>query len=242
MEIKIFESADQSARYVAGEVASQIISNPKSTLGVATGRTMDAVYHHLANIYKQEKFDCSNAKAFALDEYVGLKVDDENSYRSYLDFHLFSPLGFNKKNTFIPETHSSKLDEAGFEYEKLIKESGSVELQLLGIGLNGHIGLNEPGSALDSRTRLVALSNKTRESNKALFPKGIEVPLTAMTMGIGTILDSKRILLLATGSTKAEIIQKLVNGDVNSKIPASAIKMHPNAELVLDREAASLIS
>lgn len=240
MELKIFESADQAANFTAGEIGKLLRLSPKSCLGVATGRTMDAVYHHLCQINKNEKFDCSKVKAFALDEYIGLGRKDENSYRHYLDTHLFRPLGFDIKNTFLPDVHGEDLDIAGYEYEKLIREAGGVDLQILGIGLNGHIALNEPGSAHDSRTRVVALSQKTRESNSSLF-RNAQVPLTAMTMGIGTILESRRILLLATGATKAEIILKLVQGDIRSHLPASALKLHKNALLVLDREAAALL-
>ena len=240
MEIKVFDSADLAARFAAGEVASLLRAQPASCLGVATGRTMDAVYHHLNTIYKEEPFDCSQAAAFALDEYIGLPPGDENSYRHYLDFHLFNPLGFRPQKTFVPDVAATNLDEAGFAYEEGIRKAGGIDLQLLGIGLNGHIGLNEPGSALDSKTRVVALSQKTRESNQALF-KNKEVPLTAMTMGVGTILKAKKIILLATGRTKAAIIQKLVNGDVNSQIPASALKLHEDSLLVLDKDSSSLL-
>lgn len=240
MDIKIFESADQAAQFTAEEMAKLLKEKPQCKLGIATGRTMNAVYHHLAYLHKSQQFDCSSAKAFALDEYIGLPENDENSYKHYLDFHLFGPMGFNSSNTYLPDVHHENLDLAGFEYEQLIKKAGGVDLQILGIGLNGHIALNEPGSAHDSRTRIVALSQKTRESNAPLF-KGKEIPLTAMTMGIGTILEGKRLLLLATGTTKAKIIQQLVNGDVNSQVPASALKLHERALLVLDKEAASLL-
>ena len=241
MDLKIFDSADKAAFALAHEMAQRIEINKRSSLGVATGRTMDAVYYHLAEIHKAKKFDCSEANAFALDEYVGLSKGSPNSYESYLNFHLFGPLGFNRAKAHLPNVLSADLDSAGHEYEEKIREAGGIDLQILGIGLNGHIGLNEPGSALDSRTRLVALSDKTRKSNQSLF-KGEAVPLTAMTMGVGTILDAKEIILLATGSTKKEIIQKLVNGDVSSKLPASALKLSKNAKLFLDKEAASLIS
>lgn len=241
MELKIFDSADKAAFAVAQMMAEHIEKSKKGALGVATGRTMDAVYHHLAQIHKTQKFDCSQIEAFALDEYVGLPKDSPHSYRHYLDFHLFGPLGFDPKKVHLPDVSAQDLDQAGHEYEEKIRRAGGIGLQILGIGLNGHIGLNEPGSALDSRTRLVALSQKTRSSNQALFNKE-KVPLTAMTMGVGTILDANEIVLLATGSTKKEIIQKLVNGDVSSKVPASSLKLSKNAKIFLDREASSLIS
>lgn len=241
MQIKVFDSANLAAQHVSGKICELVLSRPECNLGVATGRTMDALYHHLNEDYKRQKLDFSRCCAFALDEYVGLDKSDEQSYRHYLNFHLFERLNFNPKRTFLPNVYAPDLDMAGHAYEDLIKSYGGIDLQLLGIGVNGHIGLNEPGSALDSRTRLVALSSATRRSNQALF-KQREVPLTAMTMGIGTILDSREVILLATGESKAEIIQRLVNGDVHSSVPASAIKLHKNAELVLDRESASLLS
>ncbi len=241
MKIKIFDSASEASKFAAKKISSLIEKSPKATLGLATGRTMDAVYNHLSNRYKTTPFDCSNTKAFALDEYIGLEPHDENSYRYYLDFHIFNPLGFKQENTFLPNVHSQNLEEAAKEYEDSIAASGGIDLQILGIGLNGHIGLNEPGSSIDSRTRAVNLSQKTIDSNRPLF-KDAQIPMKAMTMGVGTILEAKEIILLATGKSKAEIIKNLIEIEVSSDLPASFLKTHPNALLALDRDSASLLS
>ncbi len=240
MEIKVFNSAAEASMFVADQILELVKQRPSANLGVATGRTMDAIYHKLVQRSQQENLKYNDVKCFAVDEYIGLAVDDPNSYESYLNLHLWNQLDFNKKNLFVPAVNQEDIDKAASEYEDQIKSCGGIDLQLLGVGLNGHIGLNEPGSSLDSRTRVVALTSSTRRSNKVLFRKG-GVPLTAVTMGIGTILDSKYCLMVATGETKAEIIQKIVNGDINSKVPATAIKQHSNAILVLDKDSAKLI-
>lgn len=240
MEIKIFNTAAQAAEFTANLIIETVQTVEKPNLGVATGRTMDAVYHNLVTRALNDGVDFSNVRAFAVDEYVGLAKGSANSYRSYLDMHLFNQLNFSPNNIFIPNVYANDIDEACYEYEQNIKSYGGVDLQLLGIGRNGHIGLNEPGSSLDSHTRIVALTSSTRSSNKVLFHDE-SMPLTAVTMGIGTILSSKKCLLLATGETKSEIIQKMVNGDINSKIPATALKEHKNSLLILDQEAAKLI-
>lgn len=240
MNLKIFDNASIATHFLADELLEQVRANPASVLGVATGRTMDAVYHNLVSKALKEGVSFQKIKAFAVDEYVGLAKDSLNSYKAYLDLHLFDRLDFNPKNIFLPDVHNPNIDEACAQYEDAIRAVGGIDFQLLGIGLNGHIGLNEPGSSLDSRTRIVALTSSTRSSNKVLF-KNESMPITAVTIGIGTILDSKKCYLIATGETKAEIVQKLVNGDVNSKVPATALKQHKNLTLILDKDAAKLI-
>lgn len=239
MEIKVFESAVEVSRFVADEFISLVKEKPDCGLGLATGRTMDAIYHYLVQKSQKENVNYSKVKAFAVDEYMGLSRESEHSFEFYLNLHLFNQLNFEKENIFIPKTDYERVDETCLDYENHIAEFG-IDLQVLGIGRNGHVGLNEPGSSLDSRTRVVALTSSTRTSNKSSF-RNHEVPETAVTMGVGTILDSQKCLLIATGETKAEIIQKLVNGDVSSKLPASAIKTHKNSLLILDRRAAKLI-
>ena len=157
-----------------------------------------------------------------------------------MNLHLFNQLNFQKENIYIPKTELSNIDETCLEFEQTLSDLGGIDLQLLGIGMNGHIGLNEPGSGLDSRSRIVGITSTTRQSNRALFKSEL-APATAVTMGVGTIMDSKSCYLIATGETKADIIQRLVNGDVSSKIPASAVKGHKNSYLLLDKEAARLI-
>jgi len=240
MEIKVFNTAAEVSNFVAEEIIKQVADNANTNLGVATGRTMDAIYHKFVQLAVAKKMDFSKMKAFAVDEYIGLAKGSRNSYERYLHLHLFDQLNFTPENLFVPETHLNDVDKVCADYENAIKSAGGIDLQLLGIGLNGHIGLNEPGSAIDSRTRVVGLTSSTRNSNKVLF-RSEEVPLTAVTMGIGTILESKRCLLVATGETKADIVQRVVNGDINSKVPATALKQHQNILMVLDKHAAKLI-
>lgn len=239
MEIKVFKSAVDVSRFVVGNFIDVVKSEPRCGLGLATGRTMDAIYHHLVQKSLEEKIDYSTASAFAVDEYIGLREGSENSFEFYLNLHLFNKLNFTKENIYIPKTDIDRIDENCIKYEAQIQKVG-IDLQVLGIGRNGHIGLNEPGSGLDSQTRIVALTSSTRKANRSSFGEEI-LPQTAVTMGVGTILSSEKCLLVATGETKAEIIQKLVNGDVNSKLPASAIKTHKNSFLILDSAAAKLI-
>jgi glucosamine-6-phosphate deaminase len=240
MNIKVFNIAAQAAEFVAEEIIELVQQKPNCNLGLATGRTMNAIYFHLVKKALDQNIDFSRVHAFVLDEYIGLKKTSKNSFLSYLNLHLFDHLNFKQENIFLPDVHSTDIDLACFEYEELIRSKGGVDLQLLGIGLNGHIGLNEPGSSYDSRTRIVALTSKTVQANKELF-KDESIPLTAVSMGIGTILESKKCILVATGETKSEIIQKMVNGDINSKIPATFLKEHKKHLIVLDHYAAKLI-
>jgi glucosamine-6-phosphate deaminase len=240
MDILVKNSAPEAAETLAEIIAGQIRTKANATIGFATGRTMDAVYHNLVELNKKNELDCSLVNAFAIDEYIGLPQKDPQSYASYLDLHVFDRLNFDKKNIYIPDVHSADLDQACYQYEDDIRKCGGFDLVILGIGLNGHIGLNEPGSAIDSRTRIVGLSCATRNSNKVLF-KDRTVPQTAITLGIGTILESTHCVMLATGETKSEIIQRFVNGDIHSKVPATALKQHKNFKLILDQHASKLI-
>ena len=240
MEIKVFDSAVEVSHFMALEVINQLERKKDLVLGLATGRTMDAIYHHLVNKSIAQNLDYSKVKAFAVDEYIGLDKHNEFSFEFYLNLHLFNQLNFQKENIYIPKTELSNIDETCLEFEQTLSDLGGIDLQLLGIGMNGHIGLNEPGSGLDSRSRIVGITSTTRQSNRALFKSEL-APATAVTMGVGTIMDSKSCYLIATGETKADIIQRLVNGDVSSKIPASAVKGHKNSYLLLDKEAARLI-
>ena len=240
MEIKVLNTASEVSDYVANEILNYRLANDSFNWGVPTGRTMDAIYYKLAQKAHQEAVNFAKVKAFAVDEYIGLAEGSLNSYKAYLEHHLYGPLSFQAKNTYIPDVLSHDLDAAALEYENKIAQSGGLDLLMLGVGLNGHIGLNEPGSSIDSRTRIVALTSSTMNSNKVLF-RNEDIPKTAMTMGIGTMLESSLCLMIATGDSKAEIVQKIINGDVNSKVPATSIKEHKNAVFILDKHSARYI-
>lgn len=240
MDIKICTTASEAAIYLAQILLERISKNKDLKLGVATGRTMDAVYYNLVNMLKDNQISCHRLKCFALDEYIGLSPEHINSYEYYLNLHFYRPLSIPSENTFILNAYVDDFEKACQEYEQQIKNAGGIDVQILGVGTNGHIGLNEPGSAADSRSRVVALTSSTLQSNKTLF-KQEQVPQTALTMGIGTIMEAQECILLATGESKASIIQKIVNGDINGQVPASALKSHKNFTLILDSEAAKLI-
>lgn len=235
MEVIILDSPDDVAEYAATEVCVQLAQKPASTLGLATGNTQLALYSKLVSRYEEGRVDFSKVHTFNLDEYVGIAPEDPHSYRSYMGRELFSRINIDLSRTYLPELG------CGIEYEKRIESVGGIDLQLLGIGQNGHIGFNEPSSSLGSRTRIKTLARSTLVVNGELFATGEWQPELAMTMGIATILESRRILLLATGSRKARAVRDAVEGPVSAMCPASALQLHPAATVVLDEEAASCL-
>jgi glucosamine-6-phosphate deaminase len=219
-------------------MARELRANPALVLGLATGRTMEAVYRILARMHLDEALDFSLCRTFNLDEYVGLSAEDARSYRYYMNRHLFSQVNLDLRNTNLPDGTATDLDAECREYEQKIKRCGGIDLQLLGLGQAGHIGFNEPLSALRSRTRVKALSPVTIAQNAALFGGAENVPRRAITMGVGTIQESRRCLLLATGANKAEVIAKAVEGPITSMISATALQLHARCTVVLDEAAA----
>ncbi|TAK94465.1 MAG: glucosamine-6-phosphate deaminase [Verrucomicrobia bacterium] len=239
MEVLIQPDVDRAALLVARIIAAEIRASPKTVLGLATGATMERVYRQLVRMHREEKLDFSRCTTFNLDEYVGLAHDDPNSYHAYMRLHLFSQVNLNPSRTHLPDGAARDHLEEGWRYEKLIREAGGIDLQLLGIGQTGHIGFNEPLSALRSRTREKALTPTTIKQNAANFGGEDKVPRRAITMGVGTIMDSRRCVLLATGAGKADIIAKAVEGPITSMITASALQWHPRCTVVVDEEAAA---
>ncbi len=199
---------------------------------------MERVYRQLVRSHKEEKLDFSLCRTFNLDEYVGLFPSDPNSYRHYMDQHLFRHVNIEPRNTHLPNGLASNLDEECRRYEGLIQRFGGIDLQLLGIGRAGHIGFNEPLSALRSRTRVKALTPLTLRQNAPWFGGEDKVPRRAITMGVGTIIEARRCLLLATGSSKAEVIAQAVEGPITSMVTASALQLHPRCTVVVDEAAA----
>src|SRR5580658_5477354 len=220
-------------------MARELKANPSLVLGLATGRTMEAVYRILVRLHLDEGLDFSLCRTFNLDEYVGLAPEDARSYRYYMNRRLFSQVNLDQRNTHLPDGMAADLDAECRAYEQKIQRCGRIDLQLLGLGQSGHIGFNEPLSALQSRTRVKALSPVTIEQNAALSGGAANVPRRAITMGVGTILECRRCLLLATGAGKAEVIAKAVEGPITSMISATALQLHPRCTVVLDEAAAS---
>ncbi|MFH1970642.1 MAG: glucosamine-6-phosphate deaminase [Verrucomicrobiota bacterium] len=239
MEVIIQPNAAAAARLVARLIAKALRQNPPLVLGLATGRTMEKVYALLADMHKQEGLDFARCRTFNLDEYVGLRPEDNHSYRFYMNHHLFSKVNIDRRNTHLPDGMADDLDAACARYEQVIQQAGGIDLQLLGIGHDGHIGFNEPLSALCSRTRVKALTPQTIAANGPLFGDQERMPRRALTMGVGTILDSKRCVLLAAGTTKADILARAVEGPITAMVSASALQLHPHCTIVVDEEAAA---
>lgn len=220
-------------------IAKELRANPHLVLGLATGRTMESLYRQLVQKHKEDKLDFSVCRTFNLDEYVGLAPDDPHSYRYYMNQHLFSQVNIDKRNTHLPNGLAKDLDAECHDYEEKIQKFGGIDLQILGVGKAGHIGFNEPLSALLSRTRVKALTPTTLQQNAAIFGDISKVPRRAITMGVGTIQECRRCILLATGDSKAEIIAKSVEGPITSMISATALQLHRRCTVVVDEEAAS---
>jgi len=239
VEVIIRPDADAAAALVARIIARELRANPHLVLGLATGRTMESVYRVLVRMHRKEGLDFSLGSTFNLDEYVGLAAGDPHSYRHYMNEHLFRHVNVEPRNTHLPNGQAPDLDAECRSYEAGIAGAGGIDLQLLGIGRAGHIGFNEPLSAFKSRTRVKALAPLTLEQNAAFFGGADKVPRRAITMGVGTILDSRRCVLLATGAQKAEIIAKAVEGPITSMISATALQLHARCTVVVDEAAAS---
>ncbi|WP_239747725.1 glucosamine-6-phosphate deaminase [Mammaliicoccus sp. P-M56] len=238
MKIINLGSKEEACHYVANELLKQIISNKKSVLGLATGGTMVRVYEQLVNLIRINEIDLSEITTFNLDEYIGIDYDHPESYYTYMHDVLFNHLPtWNEEKIHLPNGSAENLQEEIKRYEDLLDKEGPVDVQILGIGENGHIGFNEPGTSFDSLTSVVGLTQSTIEANSRYFETKEEVPEQAISMGIHSILKAKRIILLAYGPKKADAIRKLLTGEITTDLPASALYNHPNVEVILDNNA-----
>lgn len=242
MEVLIQPTADAAARLTADLMAEALRAKPDAVFGLATGRTMERLYAMLAEMHRDQELDFSRARTFNLDEYIGLPAEDPNSYRYYMNEHLFSRINIARENTHLPNGVASDLEAECQAYEDQIVACGGIDLQLLGIGRTGHIGFNEPLSAMRSRTRPKALTPETYAQNSPLFDDPSRMPKRAITMGVGTILDSRRCLMLVTGAEKADIVARAVEGPITSMISASALQLHPRCTVIVDEAAATKLS
>jgi glucosamine-6-phosphate deaminase len=237
MRIIQCRSTSEAVETVAGMVVEKIQSHPNAVIGLATGRTMEPVYARLVTLARETESSFDKTFFFMLDEYCGLPEGHPSSFRYYIKNHFLGPLRIKESQVAFPPAN---LKDGPHHYEKLLKECGGVDLQLLGIGRNGHVGFNEPGSEIDSKTRIVKLTEETIDANKDQF-KDI-IPSHALSMGIGTIMESKSLVMLVTGKSKADSIKYLLNHHDDKKCPATFLKSHPHFTLVLDPEAASRIN
>ena len=239
MEVIIQPDRPAVARLVARLVARKLRRKPSLVLGLATGRTQEIMYAELVRMHREEELDFSLCRTFNLDEYMGLGPDDPGSYRHFMDTHLFNHVNIDKRNTHLPNGLTDDVKRECRNYERAIKDCGGIDLQILGIGIAGHIGFNEPLSALASRTREKALAPKTVQQNAPLFPHPAAMPKRGITMGVGTILESRRCILLATGAEKAAVVARAVEGPITSMVTASALQLHTRCQVVVDEEAAA---
>jgi glucosamine-6-phosphate deaminase len=242
MEVIIQPAKEAAARLVARIIARELRANPHLVLGLATGKTMECVYRALVRMRQEEGLDFSLCSTFNLDEYVGLFPSDPNSYRHYMNHHLFDHVNIDLRNTHLPNGLAEDLDEECRRYEAAIQRFGGIDLQLLGIGKAGHIGFNEPLSALRSRTRVKALTPTTLRQNAPFFGGEDKMPHRAITMGVGTIIEARRCLLLATGESKAAVLAQAVEGPITSMISASALQLHARCTVVVDEAAAGRLA
>ena len=236
-EVVIVSGKEQAGRIVAEEIARLIRERADAVLGLATGSTPMPVYEALRESLRG--VDVSRVRGFALDEYVGLDPAHPESYRSVITREVVEPLGLDPSLVQVPDGRVDGIEQAGDAYERAIAAAGGVDRQLLGIGTDGHIGFNEPGSSFASRTRVKTLTRQTREDNARFFDSVDDVPMHCITQGLGTILDARHLVLLAFGEAKAEAVAGAVEGPVTASLPGSAIQLHPHVTVVVDEAAAS---
>jgi glucosamine-6-phosphate deaminase len=236
----ILQRDERTAASLAARVVSRALkAKPDIVLGLAKGKTMELVYRDLVRMHQQEGLDFSRCRTFNLDEYVGLGPDDPNSFHSYMRRHLFDHVNVTPSRIHLPNGMADDLEAECVGYEALISKAGGIDLQLLGIGLSGHIGFNEPLSAFSSRTRVQCLAPATLEQNGALFGDASRMPRRAITMGVGTIQGSRECLLLAAGGSKAEIVAQTIEGPITAMISATSLHWHPRCHVILDEAAAA---
>lgn len=237
--LTICTSANEVAIAAAKTFADAIRQNPKTVLGLATGGTPIATYQELIRMHKEDGLSFQSVTTFNLDEYIGLSADHPKSYRMFMQQELFDHIDIAPQNTYVPDGLADDVVAFSKAYESMIQDSGGIDLQLLGIGSNGHIAFNEPGTSAQSRTRKIGLADETIKNNARFFEHLNDVPTTAITMGVGTILEAKRIVLLATGESKADAIRCAVGGKVDPECPASFLQTHPDVTLIVDKAAAA---
>ncbi|MBR9762138.1 MAG: glucosamine-6-phosphate deaminase [Rhodobacteraceae bacterium] len=235
--LTVLDTPEEVAETAARRILDQLRAAPRSVLGLATGRSPVAIYAHLAEAHRAGT-SFAGVESFNLDEYIGLGPEDPGSFAHYMHRHVFDRLDMAPGQGHVPDGLGDPASVAR-AYETAIAAAGGIDLQLLGIGRNGHIGFNEPGSAFDSRTRVVTLDESTRRANAPDFAPGAEVPREALTMGIGTILEARRILLVATGAAKSAALHAALHMPPAPDCPASALQLHPRVEVLCDRAAAA---
>ncbi len=239
MDVVIVKDYEEMSERAAGIVVRAIGQKPDLVLGLATGSTPEGLYQRLIEAHRKDGLDFSLARSFNLDEYVGLAPDHEQSYRRFMNEKLFEHVNIKPENTHVPDGLAEGLLRHCEEYEDMIRNAGGIDLQVLGIGRDGHIAFNEPGTSLGSRTHVTALTQETIEDNSRYFDSPDQVPRFAVTMGIGSILEARKCIVLASGAGKADAVRATVEGPITSTITASALQMHPDTVAIVDEAAAA---
>ncbi|PNZ56909.1 glucosamine-6-phosphate deaminase [Staphylococcus casei] len=238
MNILNLKNRTIASQYVATELIKVMKAKPNAVLGLATGSTMTDVYRYLVTLINANEMDLNSIITFNLDEYIGLAPNHEQSYYTYMHEHLFNHHeSWNKSNLYVPNGIAKDLQRACSDYEQALRNQGPADIQILGIGENGHIGFNEPYSSFDSQTRVVNLTESTIHANSYHFSHIEDVPKQAISMGLDSIMSAKRIILLALGSRKKDIVKQLIEGQISEKLPASILHHHGNVEIIVDDEA-----
>lgn len=241
MNVLIYESEEQIGIAAGNYMCGQVLQKPNSVLGLATGSTPLKPYSQMIELYKKGVVDFSKVTTFNLDEYVNLDVNDKNSYHSFMHENLFDHINIPKENINFLDGNAEDPEEECRRYEEKIKAAGGIDIQLLGIGSNGHIAFNEPADCFQRWSHVVTLKESTVKDNSRFFKSIEEVPTQAVTMGIGSIMQAKKILIIAIGENKAKAIKQLIDGNVTPMCPASVLQFHTDVTLMLDKAAASLI-
>ena len=241
MKIYVTEDYQSMSRKAANILSAQVILNPTCVLGLATGSSPVGMYKQLIEWYKRGDVDFSEVRTVNLDEYVGLAPDHDQSYRYFMQSNFFDHINIKPENTNLPNGQAADLAAECKRYNQVIHSQGGIDMQLLGMGHNGHIGFNEPGDTFDLETHVVDLTERTIEANARFFATPNEVPRQALTMGIKTIMQARRILVVVSGQDKADAVKAALTGPVTPKVPASILQLHPNVMLVADKAAMSKV-
>jgi glucosamine-6-phosphate deaminase len=242
VEIIILPTPAEVGRVAASLIASVVTEKPTAVLGLATGSSPLGIYRSLAERVAAGELDVSKASGFALDEYVGIPLEHPESYASVIARDVVGPLGMDPSKVRVPDGRAADIEAATAEYDEAIRAAGGVDIQILGIGANGHIGFNEPTSSFASRTRIKTLAPETRAANARFFDNAADVPTHCLTQGLGTILDAKRVVLVAQGDGKAAAIAAAVEGPLSAMCPGSALQLHQHATIVIDEAAAAQLT
>ena len=239
MRVRVFSTPQTAARALAGAIARRLRANPRLVLGLPTGRTPIPLYRELAALHAAGRVSFARATTFNLDEFLGIEAGDPRSYHAFMRRHLFDRIDVSPRRVHLLDGTARDAARECDRYERAIERAGGIDLQILGLGANGHIGFNEPARALAARTHRTKLRPATRRANAGLFGGRVgDVPREALSMGMAAILRARRIVLLATGASKARCVQRMIDGPVTTRVPASFLQLHPAAEVWLDADAA----